>query len=87
MTDLAKIVLMALMQDKPYPYESKFLAECKAEGRVQGFRSGLMALIESKELEPTADQFLRIEACEDPEQLRSWIRRAPFAKTIDDIFA
>jgi hypothetical protein len=87
--DLARIILMALMQDKPYPYESKFFAECKAkgkvEGRVQGLRSGLMALIESKGLRPTADHFLQVETCEDPEELRSWVRRAVFAETIDDI--
>jgi hypothetical protein len=89
MADLAKIILMALMQDKPYPYESKLLAEREARGEARGYLKGLRAalirLIDAKGLRLTADHFLQIETCEDKQQLRSWVRRAVFAETIDDI--
>jgi hypothetical protein len=88
MADLAKIILIALMQDKPYPYESKLLAEREARGEARGYlkglRTALIRLIDAKG-QLTADHFLQIETCEDSEQLRSWIRQVAFAETIDDI--
>lgn len=56
------------------------------EGRAEGLRHGLWALLESRGLAPDPGQRSRLEACRDPGQLETWLARAARAARPDDIF-
>jgi hypothetical protein len=84
-----RTILEALMQQETYPYQSKLLADLKAEGRMEGKAEGesnaLLIIIESRGLTITEDQRRRIENCQDLNELNSWLKLAATAPTVKAI--
>jgi hypothetical protein len=91
LSERARTILEALMQQETYPYQSKFVADLKAEGRAEGKAEGiaetLLNIIEVRALFISENQRRRIESCEDPTQLQAWVKRAITAPSVSDIFA
>jgi hypothetical protein len=79
-------ILEALMKQETYPYQSKLLADLKAEGRAEGIAETLLNIIEERALFISENQRRRIESCEDPTQLQAWVKRAITAPSVSDIF-
>src|SRR5262245_61667351 len=54
---------------------------------AQGFREGLLAVLEVRGIPRTDATRTRIAACVDPAVLQRWLERAKTAATADEIFA
>lgn len=89
LSEQPRTILEALMQQETYPYQSKLLADLKAEGKVEGKVEGesnaLLIIIESRGLPVTEDQRRRIESCQDLNELNSWLKLAAIAPTVKAI--
>ncbi len=57
------------------------------EGRAKGEVAAILAVLDARGLEISADARDRITHCSDLQQLETWIRRAATAESADDIFA
>ena len=55
-------------------------------GRVEGQREALRMILAQRDLEPDARQRAAMDACEDPDVLERWLRRATRATNPDEIF-
>ncbi|THV41444.1 hypothetical protein [Glycomyces buryatensis] len=84
-----RTILEAMMQNETYPYQSKLLldreARGKAEGEAQGLSEALLDFVEARNLSISENQRRRIERCQDPGQLRAWIKKAATVPTVADI--
>jgi ribosomal protein L13E len=84
-----RTILEALMQQETYPYQSKLLADRRAEGKVEGKVEGeadaLLTVIEARGLPITASQRRQIEDCKDLNRLKSWLKRVATAPSVVDI--
>ncbi len=58
----------------------------RAEGRAEGVSLSVLAVFEARDLAVPDDVRQRIEACEDPEELAGWLRRAVNAALPAEIF-
>ena len=58
----------------------------RAEGRVEGVARAVLAVFEARGVLVPDDVRRRIEACEDPEELERWHRRAVVARLPTEIF-
>ena len=84
-----RTILEALMQQETYPYQSKLLADRRAEGKVEGKVEGeadaLLTVIEARGLPITASQRRQIEDCKDLNRLKFWLKRVATAPSVADI--
>lgn len=76
-----RTILEALMQQETYPFQSKLIAEFKAEGEA----NALLIFIESRGLAITEDQRRKIENCRDLNELNSWLKLAATAPSVKAI--
>lgn len=79
-------LLEAMMGLENYGFQSDFAKRFVAEGRVEGRRSTLMAILDARGLVLSETQRARIEACADLDVLEQWARAAAVAMTSDVIF-
>jgi hypothetical protein len=61
-------------------------ARARAEGRVEGARRSLFAILEARDLSATADVRRRIESCAEIDRLERWIARALKGTSMQDVF-
>ncbi|WP_112140749.1 hypothetical protein [Glycomyces dulcitolivorans] len=89
LSEHARTILEALVQQETYPYQSKLVADLKAEGRAEGKAEGesnaLLIIIESRGLAITENERRKIETCQDLNRLNSWLKRAATAPSVADI--
>jgi hypothetical protein len=86
----AKRALEEMMESGKYEYQSdfarKYFSKGKEEGIAQGRAEALLAVLEARSLEVSAEARARILACNEPGELDQWLRRAATAPTIQDVF-
>lgn len=86
-----------------YEWQSDFARKYVGLGREEGFKEGLekaceagrraeaaddvLMFLNEQDLVPSEEQERRIRSCEDLETLRTWVRRAIKARTVDELFA
>ena len=58
-----------------------------ADGRTDGQRRTLRAVLEARDLTLTKDQSAQVDACTDPDTLERWSKTAATATDAGDIFA
>ncbi|MFB4319841.1 hypothetical protein [Actinomadura sp. 21ATH] len=79
-----------LMKSGTYEYQSdfarKYVAEGRAEGRVEGLRTSILDAFDEREIEVPDEVRNRILQCQDARHLRAWFRRAMHAESADEIF-
>ncbi|MBX3219908.1 MAG: hypothetical protein KF795_05265 [Labilithrix sp.] len=85
--ELAKVALEALMPLGSYEYKSDFAKKYLAQGREEGARQALIAVIAARNLELPERARRRVDACSSVVTLERWIRRAAIVERIDDVFA
>jgi hypothetical protein len=61
------------------------LVKGREEGHVEGELEALYDVLEARAIQLSDEHYERIDSCTDSSQLRSWIRRASTAKTVDDV--
>lgn len=61
-------------------------ARGEARGEMRASRDALLRVLRAKGLTPSAKQKRRIEACDDPAELGTWLDRAAVAHRIADVF-
>ncbi len=61
--------------------------EGKLEGKLEGERIALHLVIASRKIALTPEEQARINACDDPRTLQSWLQNAAIAGTATDVFA
>ncbi|MDX2023511.1 MAG: hypothetical protein SF187_24960 [Deltaproteobacteria bacterium] len=66
--------------------EAKGKAEGEAKGKADGLASALLLVLEARGLAPTAAEVDRIRGCGDVDTLAAWLRQAPTAGKIADVF-
>jgi hypothetical protein len=77
-----------------YQYKSEFArkhvnqgrAEGRVEGQVEGRAEAVIEILDARRVKMSDDDRTRITACQDIEQLTTWIRRAATADSVDDLF-
>jgi len=82
----ARKVLEASMGLENYEFQSDFAKRFIAEGRAEGRRSTLLAVLDARGLRPTDAQRQHIEACDDLDLLEQWARAAVNASSIAVLF-
>lgn len=87
----ARALLEAQMRIEGYEFQTDFLRRAKAEGIIEGKAEGarqiLVAILEARGFTPTPADLHRVHACTDEAQLERWARRAIVAESLDDVFA
>jgi hypothetical protein len=82
--------LEAIMATSERPYLSDFandyFAKGKAEGRAEGARIALVAVVTSRGLSLGDEDRARIAACSDAATLEAWVGRAARAAAVAEIF-
>jgi hypothetical protein len=84
----------AEMATKTYEYRSEFArsyyaegeARGEAKGEVKGEAKAVLTVLAARGIEVPEDARVRIDACEDLEQLTEWARRAATADKISELF-
>ncbi len=66
--------------------EAKGLAEGEAKGLAEGEAEALLLFLQARGLEVTAVERARITACNDLEQLRTWVTRAATVSAVAEMF-
>jgi len=82
------------MQTK-YEYQSEFARKYVAQGREEGLRQGrhegeqeaLLEVLDARGLQVDDSARQRIMACTDLSQLKSWLRKAVTAASVQELFA
>jgi len=86
----ARKILEASMGQQNYEFQSefaqRFIAQGRDEGRAQGRRATLLAVIEARGLTLTDTERQRIESCTDAETLDRWARAAAVASNSQSLF-
>jgi hypothetical protein len=79
-----------LMSTLTYHYPSQLRLqgreEGREEGRVEGEAHALLEVLAARGIALPNEARARITDCTDHDQLRTWIRRAATATTVDDLF-
>jgi hypothetical protein len=83
----AREYLEALMRTAPIRYESDFAKRYFGEGEAQGKAQSVMAVLEARGLDISAEARERIYGCTDIDQLDAWVRRAVAVDKADELFA
>ncbi len=87
----ARMALEEFMDRGTYEYQSdfarKYVAQGKAEGRVEGEAQALLTILTTRGLAVTEEQRQRILACADLDQLEGYLRRAISAARTEDVLA
>jgi len=83
--------LEAIMATSERPYLSDFandyFAMGRAQGKAEGARTALLAVIASRGLRLGDEEGARIAACSDVATLEAWVARAARAAAVAEIFA
>ncbi|HVW39899.1 MAG TPA: hypothetical protein VHC18_00980 [Amycolatopsis sp.] len=82
------------MTTRTYEYQSDFARKYFGQGRIEGLDEGrvegeataLLDVLAARDITITDNARTRIHDCSDPELLRTWIRRAVTATTVDELF-
>jgi hypothetical protein len=74
------------MRIQGYEYKTDFLRRAFADGKAEGARGMLVAILEGRGFAPQPEHLQRIEACSDEAQLEGWAKRALVVERIDDLF-
>jgi len=61
--------------------------EGKLEGQLEGRAADVLEVLDARGIQVTAEIQERVRACQDPEQLRQWLRRAAVVASSDELFA
>lgn len=69
-----------------YEYKSDFAKKYVAQGRTEGARQALLAVVAARGLELSDGSRQRIESCSSVTTLEQWIRRAAVVASGDDVF-
>lgn len=56
------------------------------EGYREGMRTGLFIVLDARGLEVDGEARQRIQACEDADQLKAWVRKAVTVASIQGLF-
>lgn len=84
--EAARRHLEALMTAGTYEYQSDFARRYFYQGRAEGEADALLTVLGARGIDVSDDARARITACTDPDQLKTWIRRASTADTVDQLF-
>ncbi|HVW39900.1 MAG TPA: hypothetical protein VHC18_00985 [Amycolatopsis sp.] len=84
--EAARRHLEELMTTRTYEYQSDFARKYFGQGRVEGEATALLDVLAARDITITDNARTRILDCSDPELLRTWIRRAVTATTVDELF-
>lgn len=92
--EAARVRLEELMAIGTYEYQSDFArryygqgrAEGEAKGRADGEAKALLAFLEARGIDVSAEARVRITECTDSDQLEAWVRRAVSIVSIDELF-
>ena len=68
-------------------YGSHFAKLYVAEGRAEGSRRALRAVVDARRIRLSDEGQARIEACKDPATLERWTARAAVAWAEEEVFA
>jgi len=78
------------MREQGYQYASEFarkhIAQGRAEGQAEGRAEAILAVFEAREIAVPDEVRDRIEACDDPDVLERWLKRAVKVESPADIF-
>jgi hypothetical protein len=93
--EAASRYLEAMMRSGTYEYQSDFVrryvfqgrAEGRAQGRAEGEAKAVLEVLDARGMDVPEDVRARVVGCTDLEQLKSWLRRAATAHSIDEVFA
>jgi hypothetical protein len=84
-------VLEEIMQSGHYEYKSEYLRGLlergRTEGRAEGARAALLAVLAARGITPSDGGRARIEACTEVDVLQCWTTRAVSATHEDEVFA
>ncbi|MEO3854452.1 hypothetical protein [Acrocarpospora sp. B8E8] len=95
LTGNAQQEMERLMTAETYPYQSRLIERLLAEGKAVGKAEGvlekeagiLLMVLETRGIELSEDDRERITACKDETILDSWVKRALFAESAEDVFS
>jgi len=86
----ARTALEEMMDSGKYQYQSEFARKYfdkgKVEGHIEAAVAALLAVLEARSLEVSANARARIVSCSDLGELERWLRRAATAPTVDAVF-
>lgn len=85
--EAARSALEALMQRGKYEYQSEFARKYVAQGRQEGEQAALLEVLDARGLQVDEPARQRIMTCTDLAQLKSWLRKAARAESIQELFA
>lgn len=85
--EAARSALEALMQSGKYEYQSEFARKYVAQGRQEGEQAALLEVLDARGLQVDEPARQRIMACKDLVQLKSWLRKAARAESVQELFA
>jgi hypothetical protein len=81
-----QIHLEALMTTAPYTFKSEFMLRVVAHGKAEGEAEAVLMVLEARGFTIPDELRARVTGCADEDQLRTWIRHAATAETLDEVF-
>jgi hypothetical protein len=84
--EAARRYLEGLMTSRTYEYRSEFARGYFFKGRAEGEADAVLEVLDARGLDVTEDVRERVTGCTDIDQLRTWLRRAATARSIDEVF-
>ena len=84
--EAAKRYPEGLMTSRTYEYRSEFARGYFFKGRAEGEADAVLEVLDARGLDVSEDVRERVTRCTDIEQLRTWLRRAATARSIDEVF-
>jgi hypothetical protein len=89
--EAARRHLEAMLRSRTYEYRSDFargyFSQGEARGEAKGEADALLAVLDVRGIGVPEDVRARVVGCTDVGQLRTWVRRAATASSIDEVFA
>ena len=75
------------MRSRTYEYRSDFARGYFSQGEAKGEADALLAVLDVRGIGVPEEVRARVVGCTDIGQLRTWVRRAVTAESIDEVFA
>jgi hypothetical protein len=82
----ARRTLEAMMTTRTYEYQSDFVRRYVFQGRAEGEADAVLTFLETRGIPVPDEARARITGCTDLDQLKTWVRRAVTAATVDELF-
>jgi len=69
-----------------YRFQGPSFKKGRREGKLEGQAAGVLEVLDTRGIAVTLEIQERVRTCQDPEQLRLWLRRAVVVASADDLF-